>query len=160
MVVATSVLLVFGGLLIEHRGSRAADQAGGSAADPDDARQVTVFGIIAKPGESGIDAKLSVIKPQLVRLLPNHGFKILDVQSKRLIAGEMLESELGKTGYAARTSLIKADDENGKVELRCELWTGKVRQFSTQVKTPPNQLFFCERVLKDGSRLLIGIGAR
>jgi hypothetical protein len=33
-------------------------------------------------------------------------------------------------------------------------------QLSTDVLTPPNQLFFCDKSFPDNSRLLIGIGAR
>ena len=51
-------------------------------------------------------------------------------------------------------------DENGKVELRCELFHDKAVEFSTLVKTPASQLFFCQRALDDGSQLLIGVGAR
>jgi hypothetical protein len=160
VVAASTFVLVFAWFTIGLRVSLAADDKAAHTTDLDAARQVTVFAVIAKPGEKGADSKLATIKPQLERLLPNHGFKILDVQSKRLIAGETLECNLANGGYTARTSLVRPDDENGKVELRCELWLGKVRQFSTQVKTPPNQLFFCERSLSDGSRLLIGIGAR
>ena len=32
--------------------------------------------------------------------------------------------------------------------------------FATFVRTPPNQLFFCDKMLPDGSRLLIGLGGR
>jgi hypothetical protein len=168
-----AVALVFGALVFGLRVSRAAHEqpskiaqppkiadAAAARTDREAARQVTVFAVLAKPGAKGADAKLSAIKPQLERLLPDHSFKILDVQSKRLTAGDGLDCDLGNGGYIARTSLIEPDDGNGKVELRCELWLGKVRQFSTQVKTPTNQLFFCERALGDGSRLLIGIGAR
>jgi hypothetical protein len=149
---------ILAGLAIGLRVSQAGVDGGSSQSDT--ARQVTVFAVLAEPGTKGADSKLASIKPQLERLLPRHGFKVLDVQSKRLNAGEVLECDLGKDGYSARTSLINPEDEKLKVEIRCELWTGKVRQFSTQVKTPPNQLFFCERALKDGSKLLIGIGAR
>ena len=57
-------------------------------------------------------------------------------------------------------SLVQTVDENGKVQLRCELFHDKNRQFSTLVKTPLNQLFFCQQALQDGSQLLIGVGAR
>jgi hypothetical protein len=32
--------------------------------------------------------------------------------------------------------------------------------FDTLVATPPNQLFFCDRMIAGGQRLLIGVGAR
>ena len=33
-------------------------------------------------------------------------------------------------------------------------------EFGTLVKTPPNQLFFLDKTMPDGSRLLVGVGAR
>jgi hypothetical protein len=123
------------------------------------ARQVTLFAVVATPGSQTIDPKLKRIAPQLRKLLPGHGFKLLDVQSKRLEAGESVRSDLGR-GLSASTALVQPLDENGKVVLRCTLSQNEVVQFDTMVTTPPNQLFFCDRPLGDGSRLLIGIGAR
>ena len=92
-------------------------------------------------------------------LLPKHGFRLLDAQSKRIVAPQSVTCNLSN-GYTVTVSLVKSLDENGKVELRCELFQDKARQFSTLVKTPLNQLFFCQRALPDGSQLLIGVGAR
>jgi hypothetical protein len=127
--------------------------------DEDEARQVTVFGVIATPGSKTADSNLANIHNQLDKLLPRHGFRLLDAQSKVLEAGESVTCKLNG-GLSVVTSLVKAVDENGKVQLRCELFRGEVRQFSTLVKTPLQQLFFCQRVLEDGSQLLIGVGAR
>jgi hypothetical protein len=123
------------------------------------ARQVTVFGVIATPGGKGFDAKLVRIKSQLAQLIPNHGFKLLDAQTRRMVAGDSLACELGST-YKVDTYLVQPLDENGMVQLRCELVHDGERMLSTLVKTPANQLFFCQRALDDGSQLLIGIGAR
>jgi hypothetical protein len=123
------------------------------------ARQVTLFAIIATPGSTMIDPKLAAIQPQLRKLLPGHGFKLLDVQSKRLLAGESVQCDLGH-GLNASTVLIQPLDPNGKIELRCTLMLNAVVQFDTRVATPSNQLFFCDRLLDDGTRLLIGVGAR
>ena len=122
-------------------------------------RQVTLFGIVATPNSTLIDPKLARIETQLRKLLPNHGFKLLDVQSKRLSAGQTLSASLGN-GFVAETELIQPLDPNGKVQLRCGLAWNQVTQFETLVSTPPNQLFFCDKMLVDGSRLLVGIGAR
>jgi hypothetical protein len=123
-------------------------------------QQVTVFVILATPGSKAVDSKLANIKAQLNRLLPHHGFKLLDAQSRRIVAGESVTCELG-SGYTAETSLVRPVDENGKVLLRCELFLNKERQFSAKVKAPLSQLFFCERpFLDDRSKLLIGVGAR
>ena len=123
------------------------------------ARQVTIFGIVATPSSSKIDPKLKAIAPQLRKLLPGHGFTLLDVQSKRLVAGQAVTCKLGK-GFSAATTLTEALDVNGKVQLRCEILENMTTQLATQVATPPNQLFFCDKMLPSGSRLLIGIGAR
>ena len=120
---------------------------------------MTLFAIIAIPGSNAIDPKLAAIAPQLRKLLPGHGFKLLDVRSKRLGAGESIRCDLGN-GLAASTVLVRPLDENGKIELRCALQLNEIRQFDTPVATPPNQLFFCDRLLDDGTRLLIGVGAR
>jgi hypothetical protein len=121
--------------------------------------QVTLFAIVAKPGSNAIDPKLAKIAPQLRKLLPGHGFKLLDVQSKSLGTGESVRCELGG-GLIASTALVRPLNENGKVELRCLLSQNGIAQFDTLVATPPNQLFFCDRMRDDGTRLLIGVGAR
>lgn len=125
----------------------------------DEARQVSVFGVIATPGSHAADSNLASIHGQLDKLLPEHGFRLLDAQSKRLLAGEAVTCKLS-SGYTVVTSLVKTVDENGKVELRCDLFHDEERQFSTLVKTPLHQLFFCQRALQNGSQLLIGVGAR
>jgi hypothetical protein len=152
--------LVFGGLVIGLCGlhvSRAEVRSNRTEAE---ARQVTVFGVVATPqGKTPDSSKLATISAQLDMLLPKHGFKLLDAQSKRIETGESVTCELGD-GYSVVTSLVEMLDENGKVQLRCELFKDDVRQFSTLVKTPLNQLFFCQRPLENGSQLLIGVGAR
>jgi hypothetical protein len=96
----------------------------------------------------------------LNRLLPHHDFKLLDAQSGRIVAGESVDCDLGH-GYTAETTLVRPVDEDGKVQLRCELFLDKALQFSANAKAPLNQLFFWERpFLDDGSKLLMGIGVR
>jgi hypothetical protein len=128
-------------------------------ANPDDACQVTLFAIVASPGRDSIDPKLAAITPQLRKLLPDHGFKLLEVRSKRLAAGKSIGCNLGH-GLTATTTLVRPLDENGKVNLRCALLLNEISQFDIPVATPPNQLFFCDRMLDDGTRLLLGVGAR
>lgn len=122
-------------------------------------RQVSVFAVIATPGSNLADSNLATIHSQLEKLLPKHGFHLLDVQNKNILAGEFVTCKLNG-GSTAVVTLVQAVDDNGKVELRCELFHDEDRQFSTLVKTPLHQLFFCQRALKDGSQLLIGVGAR
>ena len=118
---------------------------------------MTVFGVIATPGSKTADSNLATIKTQLDKFLPKHGFKLLDAQSKPIVAGESVTCDL-RNGYSLVASLVQPVDENGKVQIRCELFRDQDREFSTLVKTPPNQLFFCQHALQDGSQLLIGVG--
>lgn len=125
-----------------------------------DSRQVTLFGIIATPNDTTIDPKLIDIEPQLRKLFPHYGFRMIHARGKRLAEGETLECDL-EDGYIAETRLNKAIDENGRVELRVVLTLEGEGQIATDVITPPNQLFFCDKRLSDGmTRLLIGVGAR
>lgn len=131
-------------------------------ADPhhDVVRHVTVFAIRATPGSQAVDGRLATIQKYLGRLLPGHGFKLLDAQTARIVAGESIESRLTH-GYTIETNLVRPIDDDGKVQLRCELSLEGKRQFSATVRAPLNQLFFCERpYLTDGSKLLIGVVAR
>jgi len=153
------VVLALGGLALGFSAIRVSRAQGEVDANPDIARQVTVVAIIATPGARTVDSKLAIIKTQLDELLPKHGFKLLGAQSERIVAPESVTCKLNN-GYTVAISLVKSQDENFKVELRCELFQDKARQFSTLVKTPVNQLFFCQRALPDGSQLLIGVGAR
>jgi hypothetical protein len=153
------VALAFGGLVLGLCGLHVSRAETDTRITDDEARQVTVFGVIATPGSKTADTNLSAfIKTQLAKLLPKHGFQLLDAQSKPIVAGESVTCDLH--GYTVVISLVQSVDENGKVQIRCELFQDQDRQFSTLVKTPPNQLFFCQRALKDGSQLLIGVGVR
>lgn len=124
-----------------------------------DSRQVTMFGILATPGSTSVDPKLSTLAPQLRKLMPNHGFTLLEVQSKRLSPGKKVACQK-LNGYSAEATLMDVLDVNGKVDLRFALGAAGQMQSATIVSTPPNQLFFFDKPLSDGSRLLIGIGAR
>jgi hypothetical protein len=151
--------LAVGGLALGICGIRVTRAEANAAPTEDLARQVTIFGVVATPGTKAVDSKLVTINDQLAELLPKHGFKLLDAQSAGIETGEALTCKLSN-GYTAAVALVKPLDENGKVELRCELFQDGECEFSTLVKTPPNQLFFCRRPLPDGSHLLIGMGAR
>jgi len=123
------------------------------------ARQVTLFGVLATPNDQGVDPKLSTVEAQLRKLVPGHGFRLLGVQTRRLTVGQALEIPLG-AGFTAATTLLHPLDDNGKVQLRCVVQANQIPQLDTLVTTPPNQLFFCEKPLPSGERLLIGVGAR
>lgn len=128
-------------------------------ASEDLARQVTVFGVVAIPGGKGVDAKLLRLKTQLAQLIPNHSFKLLGAQTSRMVAGDSIPCDLGNS-YRVETCLVQPLDVNGMIQLRCQLYRDEERLFSTLVKTPANQLFFCQRAFGEDSQLLIGVGAR
>jgi hypothetical protein len=141
-------------------GTGSGSGSGRSKGGESTARQVTVFAILATRNAPTADTRLNNnVKAQLRKILPDHGFKLLDVQSKNIEVNQALTCDLGG-GYTAETVLVKSLDENGKVQLRCRVVHDKVPEFTTLVKTPVNQLFFYERSLKNGSRVLIGVGAR
>lgn len=141
--------------------SPASPSSSAATAGPGAARQVTVFAIRAIPGESQIDPRLSSVRVQLRKVLPDHGFELLEVQTGRLEPGDPpLTCDLGR-GWRAETTLVAPlADDFGRVRLKCELIDGGQTRFSTRVDAPENQLFFYERALSDGMRVLIGVGAR
>jgi hypothetical protein len=155
----TAVLLAVGGLALGLGGLRISRAEVKAESDDNAARQVTVFAIVATPGSKTVDSRLVSIKTQLDKLLPHHVFRLLHVQSKRIVAGDSVACDLGN-GYKAETFLVRSADDNGKIHLRCELFEDQSRLSSTLVKSPLNQLFFCQRGLPDKSQLLIGVGAR
>lgn len=133
--------------------------AGASSGQQVASRQVTVFGILATPGSSQIDPQLKTIAPQLQQLLPNHGFKLLEAQSRRLTPGQSVTCTK-LNGYQAEAQLVTPLDANGKVQLQFAIGTNGMMQAATIVATPPNQLSFFDKPFSDGSRLILGVGAR
>ena len=124
-----------------------------------DGRQVTVFGVVATPGQGVDDPKLKEVLPQLRQLVPGHSFRLLKVESKRLVAGETVNCDLG-AGFVATSQLSTPIDANGKIQMRFDLTCQGISQYQTIVTTPPNQIFYINRMLPNGERLIIGIGAR
>ncbi|WP_435011527.1 hypothetical protein P12x_002840 [Tundrisphaera lichenicola] len=124
------------------------------------ARQVVMFGVVATPGSTTVDPKISpVVRAQLRRVLPGHGFKLVKVRSERVIPGESVVCDMGD-GFVASTTLMSPLDPNGKVQLRYELSFEESPQFQTIVATPPDQFNFFDKMLPDNKHLLIGLGAR
>ena len=124
------------------------------------ARQVVVFGVVAKPGSSEMDPKIApVVQAQLRRLLPNHGFKMIKIKGDRITAGKAVKCDLGD-GLVASASLTVPLDPNGKVQMRFDLSLDDLPQFQTIVTTPPDQFNFFDKGMPDGNRLLVGVGAR
>jgi hypothetical protein len=123
-------------------------------------RQVTLFGVLATPGGDAVDARLKTMAAQLRKLMPGYSFELLEVpRSKRLATGESLVCENLKN-FSAEITLLDPLDVNGKVQLRFSLGCNGELQMATVVSTPPNQLFFFDKPLENGSHLLVGIGAR
>ncbi len=123
-------------------------------------RQVTVFGIRALPDSDVLDPKLEPIAPQLRSLFPGHGFKLMGTETRRITSGETLKCDLSG-GFAVGAQLLNPyDPTSGKTQLRFELNQNDQLEFATLVNTPLNQLFFCDKRLTDGTRLLIGIAVR
>ena len=122
-------------------------------------RQVTLFGVHATPGTGKDDPKLKEVLPQLRTLLPGHSFKLLKVESKRVSSGGVVSCNLGD-GFVAATQLMVPLDPNGKVQMRFDLSQGGLSQYQTIVTTPPNQIFYLNRMFPNGERLILGVGAR
>lgn len=124
-------------------------------------RQVTVFGVLATPGQGADDPKLKEILPQLQATLPGHSFKLLKVESKRVAAGEAVACDMGG-GFVATSQLVDPLDSSGKVQLRFAFSVGGLPQYQTVVSTPPNQVFYVNRMLNNANneQLVVGIGAR
>ena len=123
-------------------------------------RQVVMFGVVATPGSTAMDPKISpTVAARLRRALPNHGFKLIKIQSDRVSQGGSLHLELGG-GFLGTAQLLNPSDPNGKVQMRFELTFQGLSQFQTIVATPADQFNFFDKMLPDNSRLLIGVGAR
>ncbi len=122
-------------------------------------RQVTIFGVLATPGGGVVDPKLKPISAQLQKLLPNHSFKLIKLESRRITASQSVPCDLGE-GFTTEAQLLSPLDLNGKVQMQLDLSFQGVSQYRTIVVTPPDQIFFVDKVLGNGSRLIIGLGAR
>ena len=118
--------------------------------EPDDiiARQVTVFGVVATPADRTTDSRLVSFSNELAELIPYHGFKLLDAQSTRIIDGESVTCTLGN-GYTVR---LPGQSAERKRQSRDSLRAipGSSSQFSTLVKSPLHQLFFCQERSRTG----------
>ena len=87
------------------------------------------------------------------------GFRLLGTETQRISSGESLSCALGPA-LAVQAQLVNPLDANGKVQFRVQLDRDQQIDFATVVTTPLNQLFFCDKVLPDGTRVILGIGAR
>jgi len=126
-----------------------------------DFRQVTVFGVLVLPDQPEvIDPKLTKLRKQLLRLKPNSGFQFRGSESRRLTPGESLTADLGD-GVDARIELVETMNRKGKIQFKFTLLVDGKPEFATTVTTPPNQVFYIEKILpRTHQRLLIGVGGR
>ena len=148
------VTAVVGGGLARPRSSRALAWQGAPA------RQVVVFGVEATPGSTQMDPKIApVVQSQLRRLLPDHGFRMIQIKGDRVVANGTVKCDLG-AGFTASARLIKPIDPNGKILMNFELMHQEISQFQTNVITPADQFNFFDKALPNGNRLLVGVGAR
>jgi hypothetical protein len=123
-------------------------------------RQVVMFAVVATPGSTAMDKKISpVVAARLRKTLPNHGFTLVKVKNVRLVAGETLTLPLG-SGFVTKAQLITPLDANGKVQMRFDLSLDGLSQFQSIVTTPADQFNFFDKTMLDDSHLLIGVGAR
>ncbi len=123
-------------------------------------RQVVLFGVLATPGGTAMDAKISpVVAAQLRRTLPGHSFKLIQIKSDRVLPGQSVELDLGD-GFVATAQLLNPLDPNGKVQMRFDLSLMGLPQFQSIVATPPDQFNFFDKMLPSNAHLLIGVGAR
>jgi hypothetical protein len=140
-------------------GTALAPAARASWQEPTD-RQVVMFGVLATPGGTTMDPKISpVVAAKLRKTFPNHGFKLLEVKSQRVMKGQAVPLNLGG-GFASSAMLLNPFDPNGKVQLKFDLTFQGTSQFQTIVATPADQFNYFDKMLPDNSHLLIGVGAR
>ena len=125
----------------------------------DEFRQVTVFGVLAVPDSRAVDPKLERVKAQLQKLRPGHGFEFRGTSSRRLAKGESVEVDL-QGGVKASTELVDPMNKSGKIRFKFTLTAPGQTPYVTTVTTPPNQVFYVEKTLADGRRLLVGVGGR
>jgi hypothetical protein len=132
----------------------------GAAPDGDEPqRQVTLWGIVASAQDPTVDPRLIAITPQLRRLMPDHGYWLRGVKSQRVAPGGTVTCEVGPD-LIAEAKLAPGPEAGGKVRIQFTLRRKDRVEFATEVVTSANQPFFCDRPLPDGTRLLIGVGAR
>ena len=103
--------------------------------------------------------KLKEVLPQLNTNFPGHSFRLLKAESKRVLAGQTVSVDLGD-GFVASSQLVSPFDQNGKIPMRFDLSLFGISQFQMIVTTPPNQISYVNRMLPNGNRLIVGIGAR
>lgn len=164
LVVALALLLAgCGGKAVEPQTMRPA----AVIVDKSALRDVTLFGVVAMPGEPFVDPRLSAadMVPQLRQFLDDCagedcGVKLLGSQTReRLRAGDKVSLALG-VGYTAAATLVNPRDAQGKAKLRFRLEGRDAAPFETDVTTPPDQPFFVDKTLADGRRLLLMVGVR
>ena len=131
-----------------------------SSGQATDGRQVVMFAVVATPGSTAMDPKITpAVAARLRRTLPGHGFKLIKAKSARLSAGQSLALPMGG-GFVSTAELVTPLDPSGKVQMRFDLSLDRASQFRSMVTTPADQFNFFDKMMPDDSHLLIGVGAR
>src|SRR5947208_1688079 len=69
-------------------------------------RQVVAFGVLAKPGGTTTDRRISApVAAQLRRTLPGHSFQLIEIRSSHVMTGQSVNLSLGG-GFTATTQLL------------------------------------------------------
>ncbi|MFM7317787.1 MAG: hypothetical protein ACKO5E_12650 [bacterium] len=122
-------------------------------------RQVTAMTIRAVRGNGPIDPKLNQVADKLRQVLPGYHFALVEGRTVRLDNNGSFTIAAG-SGSMLEVKLQKGLNDEGKVELALKLMTPGQKPFEPVVNSPPNQLFFVDRKIRENERLLIAVGAR
>lgn len=129
------------------------------APEPQEPRQVTAMTIRAVRGNGPVDPKLNQVADKLKQVLPGYHFMLVEGRTVRLENGSRFTIAAG-SGSVLEVQLKQSQNAEGKVELGLKLMTPGQKPFEPVVNSPPNQLFFVDRKIRENERLLIAVGAR
>lgn len=122
-------------------------------------RQVTAMTIRAVRGNGPVDPKLNQVADKLKQVLAGYHFMLVEGRTVRLENGSRFTIAAG-SGSVLEVQLKQSLNAEGKVELGLKLMTPGQKPFEPVVNSPPNQLFFVDRKIRENERLLIAVGAR
>lgn len=115
--------------------------------------------IRAVRGNGPVDPKLNQVADKLKQVLPGYHFMLVEGRTVRLENGSRFTIAAG-SGSVLEVQLKQSLNAEGKVELGLKLMTPGQKPFEPVVNSPPNQLFFVDRKIRENERLLIAVGAR
>lgn len=121
--------------------------------------QITAMTILAEKGIGEKDPKLDQVYDRLVQVLPGYHFQLIEGRTARLEESGIFEIK-GPMQDRLQVGLQQVLNDDGKVVLGLKLFHEDQMVFGTEIRTPPNQLFFLDRKINGNQRLLIAVGAR